>query len=551
MAPSSRNIYTYVNNTFKSFLYDNLTNADLDVTSDLDRQNLINHIRGIDAYDINQNGNTTETREWKLGDIFHSNAVIVGSPSRFFEDAGFSGPGGFYESNKDRTKVVIVGTNDGMLHAFNAASGAEEWAFIPNALLKNLKLMSSAHTYYVDSSPKVADVWLYSDPTDTTKSADEWRTVLVCGLRKGGKHYFALDVTDTLNPVSLWEFPNLSDSTTLAKLGQSWSEPAIGRVKVELGGQLYERWVAFIGGGFDSPSNLGRAFFVIDIKTGEIIWEFSYDGSHDEKKYMTHSMAAPTAAIDTNGDGYVDKVYIGDLGGQMWVFNFSSKNITDWHGKRLFKAPAVGAEKHKIYYQPAVSFDRYRIPWVYFGTGDRENPKDTSNPPERFYAINDNGLGNYPRTETDLKDVTSLNTFTQDLSKKGWYIQLEKTGQKLEKVFAKPSVFNRLVYFTTFTYTETADPCSVAGEAKLYVVEYLSGGGALGVDELSDLKESAGQRTQPEPIGAGIPSAPVITVNLKGKASFVIGTTSGQVYSSEAFSPTTNKELLYWREVTR
>ena len=321
MAPSSRNIYTYVNNNFKSFHFDNLTNADLDVASDLDRQNLINHIRGIDAYDINQNGNTTESREWKLGDIFHSNAVIVGSPSRFFEDEGFNGPYGFYETNKNRTKVIIVGANDGMLHAFNAASGLEEWAFIPNSLLKNLKLMSSTHTYYVDSSPKVADVWLYSDSTDTTKSADEWRTVLVCGLRKGGKHYFALDVTDTLNPVYLWEFPSLSDSTTLAKLGQSWSEPAIGRVKVELGGQLYERWVAFIGGGFDSPGNLGRAFFVIDIKTGEIIWEFSYDGDHERKKWMTHSLASPPTAVDTNSDGYVDKVYIGDLGGQMWVFN--------------------------------------------------------------------------------------------------------------------------------------------------------------------------------------------------------------------------------------
>jgi hypothetical protein len=78
-------------------------------------------------------------------------------------------------------------------------------------------------------------------------------------------------------------------------------------------------------------------------------------------------------------------------------------------------------------------------------------------------------------------------------------------------------------------------------------VEYLSGGGALGVDELSDLKGTAGQRAQP--IGAGIPSTPVITINLKGKASIVIGTTSGQVFSQKAFSPTTNKELLYWREV--
>ena len=547
ISPDSRKIYTYVNGGLKSFISDNLTNGDLDVSLDLDRTKLINHIRGIDAYDINENGNTTETREWKLGDIFHSNAVIVGSPSPFFKDTGFSGPDGFYDTNKNRAKVIIVGANDGMLHAFNAATGVEEWAFIPNSLLKSLKLMTSAtpKTYYADSSPKAADAWFYSTPTDTTKSKDEWRTVLVSGLRKGGKYYFALDVTDTLNPKYLWEFPKAGDSTTLAKLGQSWSEPAIGRVKVEVGGEFYERWVAFIGGGFDAAGNTGRAFFVIDIKTGDIIKEFSGIGG------MTYSLAAPPTAVDTNLDGYIDKIYIGDLGGQMWVFDVSKPDTIQWTGKRLFKAPAADSTKHPIYYQPAVAFDRDKNLWVYFGTGDRENPKDTSNPPESFYGIRDDGIEPYPREEENLSDVTSLNTFNQDPLKKGWYIKLEKTGQRLEKVLAKPTIFNRLLYFTTYTYTETADPCSVAGVAKLYVVEYLSGGGALNVDDMSDIlnppPDFVYKRSQE--IGSGAPSAPVITVNMKGKASVIIGTTSGQIYSDPRFSIPTNKEILYWQEV--
>jgi hypothetical protein len=119
----------------------------------------------------------------------------------------------------------------------------------------------------------------------------------------------------------------------------------------------------------------------------------------------------------------------------------------------------------------------------------------------------------------------------------------------VEKVLAKPAVFNRLVYFTTYTYTETADPCSIAGEAKLYIVEYLSGGGALTVDELSDLTGPAVERSKT--IGAGIPSAPVISVNTRGKAWIVIGTTTGQVFSDQAFSSSPGKTLLYWREVTR
>jgi Tfp pilus tip-associated adhesin PilY1 len=198
-----------------------------------------------------------------------------------------------------------------------------------------------------------------------------------------------------------------------------------------------------------------------------------------------------------------------------------------------------------------VAFDRYRDPWVYFGTGDREYPKDDSNPPERFYAIRDDGLGTYPRVEgdgpNDVKDVTGNNTFTPPSNSKGWYIQLGKSAGRLEKVLAKPSVFNRLVYFTTYTYTGTTSPCTVAGEGRLYVVEYLSGGGALEVDDLSDLAGTPSSRSTE--IGAGIPSPPTISVNLKGKASVNVGTTSNQIFSDKIFSPSNTKEIIYWREV--
>jgi len=548
--PSDRKIYTYLGGgdeeDFKTS-NPNLTKEALGMPDDINREKIINHVRGIDAYDLNQNGNTTEAREWKLGDIFHSNAVIVGEPSRFFKEQGFSGTGGFYQANKDRTKVIIVGANDGMLHAFNASTGVEEWGFIPKSLLMNLQSMVSVHTYYVDSSPKVADVWFYSNSTDTTKSVEEWKTVLICGLRKGGKTYFALNITDTLNPQYLWEFPKPTDPATLAKVGQSWSEPVIGRVKIEVGAELYERWVAFIGGGFDSTNNTGKVFFVIDIKSGDIIKEFS--GGIEG---MNYSFAAPPTAVDTNLDGFVDKIYIGDLGGQMWVFDVSfnessKKSNSQWTGRRLFTAPS---SDYRIYYQPAVAFDRYRNPWVYFGTGDREHPNDLSNPAERFYGVKDNGAGNYPRSETDLLDVTSSNTFNPT-SKDGWYIILEKiTGQKSEKVLAKPVVFNKLVYFTTYAYTTAANPCSVPGEAKLYIVEYLSGGGALEVDDLVDLEGSPSQQRS-KTIGAGAPSQPVITVGMNGRASVTIVTTSGQIFSAPIFAPSKSKQILYWREIIR
>jgi type IV pilus assembly protein PilY1 len=561
--PNSRNILTYVRGSMNQFLQTNLTDNDLNLGSDTTNcssecQKLVPYVRGTDTYDIK----VGEDKNWKLGDMFHSNPVVVGEPSRFFEDVGFNGPGGFYETNKNRTKVIIAGGNDGMLHAFNAETGNEEWGFIPNPLLKTLNSMKTNHTYYVDATPKVADVW-FDLNGDNKKTADEWRTVLICGLRKGGNQYFALDITNTLDPKYLWEFPKSTDSATLAKVGQSWSDPAIGKVKIEQGTELVERWVAFIGGGYDpydekkpNQAIAGNVFYVIDIMTGSIIKEFS------GLTFMMHSFPAPPTAVDTNADGYVDKVYIGDLGGQMWIFHVSFDKINNtsnsqWYGERLFQAPLAltPLEKHNLYYQAAVAFDRQGNPWVYFGTGDRENPTDTSNPQERFYAVMDDGkptyadgTPKYPRLESDLKDVTDLNTFSIDQTKKGWYIKLQKQGiKRLEKVLGKPTVFNKLLYFTTYYYDQKDNPCEVAGDPNLYVVEYLSGGGAMVLEDY--LKGNPSVRSIK--IGEGVPSSPVITTNMKGKASVVIGTTTGQVYSGKALSRTTAKGILYWREVTQ
>jgi hypothetical protein len=567
--PDSRTIYTYKGGKIE-FKYANLTNADLGVATDTERDNLVKHVRGYDSWDIDQDTNTTESRKFKLGDFFHSQAVIVGPPSISYVDSGYSGTGGFYDTNKNRTKVILAGANDGMLHAFDAATGTERWAFIPPTLLTSLKTMkdrwedykssglSGEHLYYVDTPPRVADAWLYSSATDATKTVDEWRTVLINGLRKGGKTYFALDITDTTNPVYLWQFPKSTDAATLALVGESWSEPTIGRVKVEVGGELYERWVAFIGGGADPAERRreikegvdGRIFFVVDIKSGDILWQFKYDGGDAIKKYMVHSVAAPATAVDANADGYVDKVYIGDLGGQIWVFDVSfnegtKKSDSLWNGKRLFKAPGSGAEKHNVYYQAAVAFDTQGTPWVFFGTGDRENPIESGT--ERFYAVKDDGVGDYPRDEGNLDDRTASgkNTFAPVADpKKGWYIRLTENK---EQALARPVVYNNLVYFTTYSPKETdSDVCTVGGTARLYVMEYLSGGGALSVDDMSDFTGLAGARSKV--IGSGVPSSPIITIDSQGQASLIIGTTESQVYSQEVFSPDTNRYILFWRE---
>jgi Tfp pilus tip-associated adhesin PilY1 len=210
----------------------------------------------------------------RMGDIYHSTPVIIGAPSKFFIDTGFSTPVGgasqsFRDANATRQRVIYAGANDGMLHAFsagtfdalatppgyNAGTGEEMFAYVPKSLLPKLKDMTvtttSTHQYMVDSSPKAADVWADTN-NDNIKQTSEWKTVLIAGERKGGRGLFALDVTSpqslgTSNyPQVMWEI----DNAAVANLGQTWSDPNIGLVRIQEGGVTKDRWVAFVGGGY-------------------------------------------------------------------------------------------------------------------------------------------------------------------------------------------------------------------------------------------------------------------------------------------------------------
>ena len=548
-AAADRTIYTYVGGSRVEFKTGTtaITAAMLGV-ADADRDKVIDFIRGVDTYDENANGNTTEERAWKLGDIFHSTPVLVTRPLAPTPPTDDGSYAAFKGANATRTSLLLAGANDGMLHAFREDTGEELWAFIPPDLLPNLKLLTASsgeHAFYVDGSPIAADVKI-AIPSDSTV---KWRTIVLFGERRGGHAYHALDITDPASPVYLWSF-------TDSKLGETWSDPIIGKVKVGTD----DKFVAFVGGGYDTAQNnrSGKAVFAIDLATGTKLWEYyNATGSADDRQYMNFSLPAGPMAVDLNLDGVIDRVYIGDIGGQVWKFDVSADVVSNWTGKRLFAAPlATGTTNPpaageyypaQAIYAPIIpALDDQKNVWIYFGTGDRNHPNNTT-APNRFYGIKDNTsmTNGSALTEASLVDITSTDaTVTQ-----GFYVRLGTN----EKVLAAADVFNKVVFFTTFIPTSTTACGTGGGTAKLYAVQMITGYAALDwAHDGAQLTTTDATKTRGKEIGTGIPSKPIVVITESGATltiSVVAATTSQQLPSNPTPPPSFMRRVLYWREV--
>jgi type IV pilus assembly protein PilY1 len=547
---SSRTIKSYASSALQSFTTSNsaITTSLLGAADSTEKDQIINYIRGaVDYNDEDLDSNTTEERPWKLGDIFHSTPVLVPPPFLTSTDSTYNT---FKTTNASRTTILLAGANDGMLHAFRESDGEELWAFIPPNLLdqlKNLKALTGNRDYYVDASPVVADV----------KTGGTWKTIAIFGERRGGNKYYALDITDTSNPLYLWSFSD-------ANLGETWSEPAIGRIKMS---DDTDKWVAFIGGGFDSSHanyNSGvktsEAFFTIDLSNGTKLWEYyNATGSTDDRQYMNFSIPAAPTAVDLNNDGYIDRVYIGDVGGQLWKFDvapsggatLSGSLITNWTGKRLFAAassqtnpPAAGEyyPTQAIYFPPALAYDATGNLWIFFGTGDRYHPNNTAS--NRFYGIkeNTNMTNGNELTESSLTNMSTGGTITQ-----GWYVPLASN----EKVLASSDVFNSIVLFTTFTPVTAAVCGTGGGDAKLYAINMTTGDAALDLTTGGVLAAGQSALTAAKTIGTGIPSKPIVIMSQSGNRAtpYVITGTTNQQIANTQIPQIAVRRLVGWREV--
>jgi type IV pilus assembly protein PilY1 len=330
----------------------------------------------------------------KLWDIFHSNPVVVGPPNSGNRELAYRE---FVSKYAHRKRVIYAGSNGGFVHGFNTGvwdttldpdnynrgTGAEEFGFMAYPARKKIRALPTSSVpklITMDGSPQSADVWLY--PTGTSVAGDattwnEWRTVLIGGMRQGGRVVYALDVSnppDPSNPTGvtggpaypgyLWEFPcestdaQCTGGTTLPGsrayadyMGETWSDPVITRVKVRIDCTdtttttcpRYDRWVAIFGAGYDengdpnkvhsvtpsatqydssdttTTSREGRALFMVDVKSGKLLGMKRYDNSSSlGNPEMRFAFTATPAVFDLNFDGYADAVYAADLGGNVW-----------------------------------------------------------------------------------------------------------------------------------------------------------------------------------------------------------------------------------------
>ena len=268
-----------------------------------------------------------------LGDIASSKPAYLRDPRKSYTISGYNA---WKLANAGRQAAVFVAANDGMLHAFNATTGEEMWAYAPRITMKKLHLQASTtygtnHQFTTDGSPEVADVFI----------GGSWRSVLVAGLNAGGRGYYAIDVTDPENPSALWELcadPAVCSGINYdADLGLSFGNPQFG-TWVDAGN--VEHWVVFLTSGYNNAPGVdgvqsgdGRGYlYVVDVATGRKLAKIATPmvGDKDAAGYRaTPSGFARITAISSNPntDPRVTYVYGGDNDGAMWRFDFSAKGL--------------------------------------------------------------------------------------------------------------------------------------------------------------------------------------------------------------------------------
>lgn len=508
----------------------------LNLTTTSDAPAVVDWLRGV---------RTQETKVYRarlhvLGDLVYSEPEVVKGAAATYQDSGYAA---FATSIAGRARALYVGSNDGMLHAFDAATGNELWAYIPSFVtprLKNLASKSYSHQFYVDGTPVSGDVQLSAG----------WRTMLVSGLRAGGAGFVALDITSptaadetALARKVMWEFPNATTPAAAARnVGLSFGKPIIAKVQGH-------GWVVMLTSGYNNTSGDGKGhLFVVSAETGALIADIPTSAGMSG----TPSGLGQISAYASNGriDATVDTVYGGDLLGNVWRFNLSGAPST-WGAVRLATL-TDGANPQPITSAPELSNvstinGQKRI--VFVGTGQLLGAADIqSQDIQSFYALVDDLSAtptiSSPRTALSKKVLTATSdardiagTAVDYASKKGWYIDFPAG----ERVTTDPQAAFGAIMFSTNLPSSSA--CSSA--SYIYAVSQSTGGEIPA--RAGGVQAPAGQL-----LGTALASRPVIVLTTNNKVKAITHlANNGVVITEPPVSALTPPRRMAWKQVVR
>lgn len=524
-------------------LYTNVTSDSTTAASN--RFDLTNLFITKDLLGATDDADALAIKRWALGYDLSDGSLLT--PHKIIGDPLHSRPTLLsYNINGNEYTAVFVGTNNGYLHAFNADNGKELWSFVPKELLKLLKTKKEnapnsglSHPYGMDG-----EITIYLEDKNDNNAADSGEKVyLYVGQRRGGKSYFAFDISNPLAPNLLFKI-NPDEDANFKGLGQSWSKPVIGRMNI---GGKKDRLVMVFGAGYDEIQDtsdvanqgvsVGNNVYIADAVTGDHLWDINSAGSIANGGALSTMSSVPSnvKAFDFDDDGLLDHFYVSDNAGQIFRFDIDNE-AQKISGGRLAKLQdgVTATDNRRFYTSPDVALVRDAVSGETFvsvsiGSGYRAHPLDTG-VVEHMYSIRDKGVlskviekdirltdlmeqtfadsdgdGTYDTTET-LGDVTA--------DKHGWYYDFPTEG---EKVMADSLTFNNALLFTTYTppppVNNTGSCVPAAGSSRIYALSVTDGTPYVDINYDGTIDENDIFIDLP---GAGIAPEPQVIITEEG-----------------------------------
>jgi type IV pilus assembly protein PilY1 len=444
---------------------------------------IINWTRGEDVLDVDNNPGTTV--RYVMGDPLHSQpaAVIYGGDA----------------ANPE--VVVFTATNDGYFHAIDGETGVELWSFIPKQLLPDLpELMLDGDSTYKHYGIDGDVVPVVADLNDNGIIDGNDFVHVIFGMRRGGTQFYSIDVTDKNNPVLNWV-------KSYPEFGQSWSRPVVARVDMINNNLNPMKAVVILGEGYDTvhdtaawpgngnPDNVGAGITMLDLFSGERVWRAGRANADLTIPEMTRSIPSAVRVVDFSGDGFIDRMYAVDVGGQIFRFDlfrnkvpadvvtggviarFGGEGVAstgDTDTRRFYSAPDVS-----IFTDPALN---RRFIAIGVGSGYRAHPLDVSaedmyfslRDPDLFAKLDTNAYTNYNIAyESDMREVSGQLNTTISNTDRGWKFTVP-AGQM---ILSSSATFDNSVFFLSYAPNITAaSSCQVApGDNFLYRVDVANG----------------------------------------------------------------------------